>query len=102
MNARRSTPHPASPGLALFAKLVVAMTFVLLFTGGHTTTAGAGMAFPDWPLSNGSLNPTGWLTNFFMFLEHSHRLTAGLVAAMVAVLFTFPKNPREEIGRAHV
>lgn len=63
------------------------MTFVLIFVGGHTTTSGAGMAFPDWPLSNGSLNPNGWLTNFFMFLEHSHRLTAGLVATMVAVLF---------------
>ena len=89
VNARRSTPHPASPGLALFAKLVVAMTFVLIFSGGHTTTSGAGMAFPDWPLSNGSLNPAGWLTNFFMFLEHSHRLTAGLVATMVAVLFAW-------------
>ena len=89
MNARRSIPPFSNPGLALFAKLVVVMTFVLLFIGGHTTTAGAGMAFPDWPLSNGSLNPTGWLTNFFMFLEHSHRLTAGLVATMVAVLFAW-------------
>ena len=65
------------------------MTFVLIFIGGHTTTAGAGMAFPDWPLSNGSLNPNGWLTNFLMFLEHSHRLAAGLVATMVAVLFAW-------------
>ncbi|MEO7317664.1 MAG: COX15/CtaA family protein [Chthoniobacteraceae bacterium] len=97
MNARRSTPTSASPGLALFARLVVLMTFVLLFTGGHTTTAGAGMAFPDWPLSNGSLNPTGWLTNFFMFLEHSHRLTAGLVATMVAVLFAWVFWKRESV-----
>lgn len=89
MNARRSTPPFANPGLAIFAKLVVALTFVLIFIGGHTTTAGAGMAFPDWPLSNGSLNPTGWLTNFFMLLEHSHRLTAGLVATMVAVMFAW-------------
>ncbi len=89
MNASRSTQPPANPSLALFAKLVVVMTFALIFLGGHTTTAGAGMAFPDWPLSNGSLNPTGWLTNFFMFLEHSHRLTAGLVATMVAVLFAW-------------
>lgn len=89
MNARRPIPPSSNPGLALFAKLVVVMTFLLIFIGGHTTTAGAGMAFPDWPLSNGSLNPTGWLTNFFMFLEHSHRLTAGLVAAMVALLFAW-------------
>lgn len=97
VNARRSTPPPASPGLALFSKLVVAMTFVLIFIGGHTTTAGAGMAFPDWPLSNGSLNPAGWLTNFLMFLEHSHRLTAGLVAAMVAVLFAWIFWKRESV-----
>ena len=87
MNASRSIPLPANPALALFAKLVVAITFLLVFVGGHTTTSGAGMAFPDWPLSNGSLNPNGWLTNFFMFLEHSHRLTAGLVGIMVAVMF---------------
>lgn len=89
MNASRSIQPPQNAGLALFAKLVVAMTFVLIFIGGHTTTSGAGMAFPDWPLSNGSLNPQGWLTNFFMFLEHSHRLTAGLVATMVAVMFAW-------------
>ena len=86
-----------SSSLAIFAKLVVLMTFVLIFIGGHTTTAGAGMAFPDWPLSNGSLNPTGWLTNFLMFLEHSHRLTAGLVAAMVAVLFGWVWRKRESL-----
>ena len=89
MNALRSIQPPENPSLAWFAKLVVLMTFVLIFIGGHTTTSGAGMAFPDWPLSNGSLNPNGWLTNFLMFLEHSHRLTAGLVATMVAVLFAW-------------
>ncbi len=97
MNASRSHQPPANPSLAWFAKLVVAMTFVLIFIGGHTTTAGAGMAFPDWPLSNGSLNPTGWLTNFFMFLEHSHRLTAGLVATMVAVLFAWILVKRKSV-----
>jgi heme a synthase len=74
--------------------------FWLIFTGGHTTTSGAGMAFPDWPLSNGSLNPDGWLTNFFMFLEHGHRLTAGLVATMVAVLFGWVLVQRHALPRA--
>jgi len=80
-----------SPGenasLALYAKLVVFLTFVLIFIGGHTTTSGAGMAFADWPLSHGSLNPEGWRQNFMMLLEHGHRLTAGLVATLVAILF---------------
>ena len=43
--------------LSRFAKLAVAATLCLIFIGGHTTTSGAGMAFPDWPLSRGSVNP---------------------------------------------
>mgnify|MGYP000030863921 CR=1 FL=1 len=84
--------------LARYAKLVVIAAFWLIFTGGHTTTAGAGMAFPDWPLSNGSLNPEGWLTNFFMLLEHGHRLTAGLVATLVTVLFAWVWRVRSQVA----
>jgi cytochrome c oxidase assembly protein subunit 15 len=73
--------------LALYAKLVVFLTFVLIFIGAHTTTSGAGMAFADWPLSHGSLNPEGWWQNFMMRLEHGHRLTAGLVATFVTIQF---------------
>ena len=86
--------------LARYARLVVFAAFWLIFTGGHTTTAGAGMAFPDWPLSNGSLNPHGWLTNFFMLLEHGHRLTAGLVATLVAVLFGWVLLRRSSVPHA--
>ncbi len=32
------------------------------------------MAFLDWPLSNGSINPQGWLQDRSMRAEHSHRL----------------------------
>lgn len=95
------SPTPtASPGLARYAKVVVVAAFCLIFTGGHTTTSGAGMAFPDWPLSNGSLNPEGWLSNFFMFLEHSHRLTAGLVATLITVLFVWVVVRRAALPRA--
>jgi cytochrome c oxidase assembly protein subunit 15 len=31
-------------------------------------------------LSNGSLNPQGWLSNLAMFAEHSHRLSAGMMS----------------------
>ncbi len=72
--------------LSRFAKLVVLMTFVLIFVGGHTTTSGAGMAFADWPLSDNSVNPTGWWTNFMQRLEHSHRLTAETVGLLVGIL----------------
>jgi cytochrome c oxidase assembly protein subunit 15 len=74
------------PALAAFAAAAAAWVFVLVALGAFTTTIGAGMAFPDWPLSNGSLNPRGWLTNLSMFAEHSHRLSAGLMTALTLVL----------------
>ena len=83
--------------LSLYAKLVVFLTFVLIFIGGHTTTSGAGMAFADWPLSHGSLNPDGWWQNFMMRLEHGHRLTAGLVATLVTVQFVWVLLRRSEL-----
>ena len=72
--------------LARFAKLVVALTFLLIFIGGHTTTAGAGMAFPDWPLSHGSVNPNGWWNDMMMRLEHGHRWTAGPTGLLIGAL----------------
>lgn len=44
------------------------------------------MVFPDWPLSNGSLNPEGWLGNVAMFAEHSHRLSAGLMTIITLAI----------------
>jgi cytochrome c oxidase assembly protein subunit 15 len=72
--------------LSRFAKLVVLMTFALIFIGGHTTTSGAGMAFPDWPLSHDSVNPAGWWENLLQRLEHGHRLTAETVGLLVGIL----------------
>jgi cytochrome c oxidase assembly protein subunit 15 len=74
------------PALAAFAALAAAWVFVLVTLGAFTTTIGAGMAFPDWPLSNGSLNPAGWLTNLSMFAEHSHRLSAAVMTILTVVL----------------
>ena len=44
--------------------------------GGAGHDRDAGIAFPDWPLSNGSINPEGWLRVWPMFLEHSHGSSA--------------------------
>jgi len=85
--AAPSTRTPAhKPGLAIFAALGSAWVFVLVTLGAFTTSINAGMAFPDWPLSNGSLNPTGWLHNLSMFAEHSHRLSAGVMSTITIVL----------------
>ncbi len=67
------------PALAWFAALGSAWVFVLVTLGAFTTSIGAGMVFPDWPLSNGSVNPEGWLDDIAMFAEHSHRLTGTLM-----------------------
>jgi heme a synthase len=72
-----------NPALALYAKVVVAATFVLLFIGGLVTSYHAGMAVPDWPLSFGSLNPEGWWGNFPVRLEHGHRLYAAGIGLFI-------------------
>lgn len=74
------------PGLAWFAALGGAWVFVLVALGAFTTTIGAGMAFADWPLSNGSVNPRGWLTQIDKFAEHSHRLSGTMMGLITIVL----------------
>jgi len=80
------------PALAWFALLGSAWVFVLVTLGAFTTTIGAGMAFSDWPLSNGSVNPHGWLTELDKFAEHSHRLSGtmmGLITLALALWLHF-------------
>lgn len=74
------------PALAWFAALGSVWVFVLVALGAFTTTIGAGMAFADWPLSNGTVNPSGWLTEIDKFAEHSHRLSASLMSLITIVL----------------
>lgn len=75
-----------NPLLAGFAFLTLVVTIKLLYAGGFTTTIGAGMVFPDWPLSNGSLNPPGWTTDQAMLAEHGHRLLGALVGFLTLML----------------
>jgi cytochrome c oxidase assembly protein subunit 15 len=103
-----SAPPPAAAtapayraGLAWFATLAAAWVFVVVTMGAFTTSIGAGMAFPDWPLSNGSINPEGWLRDIYMFAEHSHRLfgtVMGLLAIGTAVWLQL-RDPRAWVRR---
>jgi cytochrome c oxidase assembly protein subunit 15 len=82
-------PHRTSdykPAVAWVAYLGSAWVFVLVALGAFTTSIGAGMAFLDWPLSNGSVNPAGWLTEMDKFAEHSHRLSASVMSAVTIIL----------------
>ena len=83
MNAATTTFNPA---LALYAKGVVAATFVLIFIGGLVTSHNAGMAVPDWPLSFGTLNPEGWWGDLPVRLEHGHRLFAAGLGLLTTIL----------------
>jgi cytochrome c oxidase assembly protein subunit 15 len=83
------------PALAWFAAIGSAWVFVLVALGALTTTIGAGMAFPDWPLSNGSVNPHGWLTEIDKFAEHSHRLS-GAIMGLVTIVLAIALHLKEE------
>ncbi|MEO7412259.1 MAG: COX15/CtaA family protein [Opitutaceae bacterium] len=83
-NSARTRAH--KPALAIFAAVGGAWVFVLVALGAFTTTIGAGMAFADWPLSNGSVNPKGWLQDIAMFAEHSHRLSGTLMGIITITL----------------
>jgi cytochrome c oxidase assembly protein subunit 15 len=83
-NLRRTNDY--KPGLAWFAAFGTVWVFVLVILGAYTTSIGAGMVFADWPLSNGSLNPAGWMDDLAMFAEHSHRLSAGVMSTLTIAL----------------
>lgn len=82
----------------LFAFCLFSLVWVgcLLFAGGFTTTIRAGMAFLDWPLSNGSLNPVGWTENADQLAEHSHRLLGMKVGclSLIACLWVYLRDER--------
>lgn len=96
-----SSPHPRTaahkPALALFAGIGSAWVFVLVTLGALTTSIGAGMVFPDWPLSDGSINPEGWLDDLSKFAEHSHRLS-GMVMGFITIGMAFWLWRTEERG----
>jgi cytochrome c oxidase assembly protein subunit 15 len=98
MDSSPTAPHPSAhqPALAWFAALGSVWVFVLVTLGAFTTSIGAGMAFPDWPLSNGSVNPHGWLEDMAMFAEHSHRLSGALMGliTLTLALWLWRREPR--------
>jgi heme a synthase len=68
------------------AVAMVAMTIVLVLMGAMVTSSGSGMAFMDWPLSDGQLMPGRALTEPPAFFEHFHRVIAAVVGLMMLVL----------------
>jgi heme a synthase len=58
-------------------------TFVLIFVGGLVTSTGSSLSVPDWPLSYGQFFPP--MVGGVLY-EHGHRMVAGTVAILTAVL----------------
>jgi heme o synthase len=71
-----------------FTKLIVvtgAATYVLLLLGSTVTGKGAGLAYRDWPLMNGTAFPSN-INHLLPALQFSHRLVAALVGVLAAVV----------------
>lgn len=90
---------PALHGPRRLAVALVVATVVLIGFGAMVTSTGSGMAFADWPLSDGQLMPERSLTDLDAFLEHFHRIIATLVGAMMVALLIWitvraPERPR--------
>ncbi|MCA1833521.1 MAG: heme o synthase [Actinomycetota bacterium] len=78
----KGRPHFRSR-FSRFAAIVAAATFGLLLIGAYVRGAGAGLAFPDWPLMNGRLVPHlgGAATDHF-----AHRAMALVVGILIVML----------------
>lgn len=75
-----------SKGLNRFAILVACATFFLIIAGALVTSHDAGLATPDWPLSNGQVFPK-MVGN--LFWEHGHRLIATSVGILTICLLIY-------------
>ncbi len=78
----------ASDWTALFSKVAVVATFLLVVAGGLVTSNEAGLAVVDWPNSFGSnmfLFPLARMTGG-IYYEHAHRLFGALVGLTTIAL----------------
>src|SRR6476659_3343613 len=78
-----STYHP---GIHRFAKFTVAWAVLLFVAGALVTSNDAALSVPDWPKSFGTWFPSLRQLAGGAFVEHSHRVIAGVLGVLVLVL----------------
>ena len=86
-----------------FHKFAISTIYVAMLTvvfGALTTSKNAGMAFRDWPTSDGQMMLTyPWLSDFARnwdkFLEHGHRLAGALIGMWSIALVTLSFRTRQ-------
>lgn len=78
--------NPQTPWLHRLAVVTVWVALLPILMGALVTTKDAGMAFPDWPNSDGhNMLTYPWLKSAgAKFLEHGHRL-AGILIGMTSM-----------------
>ena len=74
---------PSTRGFRRLAVVTTALALVLIAIGGLVRATDSGLACPDWPRCYGMWVPPGDLN---IWIEHTHRLVAGVVAILIWVL----------------
>ncbi|WDE99094.1 COX15/CtaA family protein [Lentisphaera profundi] len=77
---------------------LLSFTVGLIYMGAMTVSTRSGMAFPDWPTSDGVLWPS---LNYFMsetdrFYEHVHRLLGEFVGFLAIMILLFSRHFEKE------
>jgi len=89
IGSRSDAPGERAPDwTAVFSKVAVAATFLLVVAGGLVTSQEAGLAVVDWPNTFGSnmfLYPLSRMTGG-IYYEHAHRLFGALVGITTLAL----------------
>lgn len=95
--AARSLPAAdALRGPSRLALLALGFATLTILLGAMTTSTGSGLAYPDFPLSDGQLMPEKSYTTIPGFLEHFHRIaaaTTGLLTLGLALWLQFGRLP---------
>ena len=83
------TDSPARPWLHRLAVLTACTALFTIAVGTAVTTKKAGMAFPDWPTSDGygMFTYPWWRSAGDKFLEHGHRLAGIAIGIASLILF---------------
>ncbi|HLU38189.1 MAG TPA: COX15/CtaA family protein [Planctomycetota bacterium] len=79
-------PPARRPGLCRFAVVTAVLTLVLIQVGAMVTSTGSGLAYPDWPMANGSWWPPEMREWCAGFLEHGHRTIGAFIGLLFLVL----------------
>lgn len=81
-DAQLSPSAGSTKGPFRLALAMVIVTTVTILWGALTTSTGSGLAFADWPMSDGELMPERSYTTLPGFFEHFHRVFAGLAGLL--------------------